>query len=151
MQRDAQKSLVWSAYTKSYSLMFLNDFKQILALDVLGYKLFVSIHTIFWRVRCQGRFLLSTNDSHMLYWRSSSKSWGVHQRKFSFLLSYMSQNLHRHIDRMGNPLGKWVWRDKTKVNDETETKRKKKIISPLLFRYLLWFCAKQQYTCSSLD
>lgn len=52
---------------------------------------------------------------------------------------------------MGNPFGKWGWRDKTEVTDEKEMKRKKKRISPLLFRYLLWFYSKQQSTRSSLD
>lgn len=40
------------------------------------------------------------------------------------------QTFTRDIARMGNSLRKWVWRDKTKVNDETGTKEKEKMNVP---------------------
>jgi len=70
--------------------------KQILALAALGYKVFVSVDTNFWRVQCQAVFLVSINNSYMhISLEVFIKAIGAYQSKLSFLMSYMSHSLHQ--------------------------------------------------------
>lgn len=75
--------------------MFLNDLDQILALDALGQKVFVSVPPNFWRVECQGVFLLNINNSYM---HISLENFIKAMRcvsKETFLVSNMSYNLYQ--------------------------------------------------------
>lgn len=87
--------------------MFLNDLNQILVLDAFGYKVFVSVPTDFWRLECQGGFLLSINNSYMhISLEVFIKAMRCVSKKTLSWCHTCHTTFTRDIARMGNTLGK---------------------------------------------